>query len=62
MRNIVFILAFMPLMWSCNKTRTCECKNTNGIYTAGEVEGTKSSAKRYCKELSTANTECYLKN
>jgi len=46
---------------ACKKTRQCECKNSNGTYTAGEVEGTRSQAKKVCKDLSTSTTECYLK-
>lgn len=47
--------------FSCKKTYTCECKNAFSTYNAGEKEGTRWQAKKYCKSLSTSSTECYLK-
>lgn len=58
---IYFGLVISVLIFSCKKTRTCECKNANGVYNGGEVEATKSKAKKICKDLSTSSTECYLK-
>lgn len=59
---VVYIfLAAGLLLGACKKTRTCECKNANGTYTAGEIEATKSKAKKQCEALSTSATECYLK-
>lgn len=46
---------------SCKKNRQCECKNSNGAYSAGEIEASKSKAKKHCKSLSSGDTECYLK-
>ncbi len=62
MKKLIYILfAFGILFISCKKNRTCECKNANGIYDAGEIETTKYKAKKYCKDLSTTSTNCYLK-
>ncbi len=49
------------LFAACKKNRTCECKNANGVYEAGQIEATKNKAKKHCKSLSTSTTECYLK-
>lgn len=46
---------------SCKKTRQCECKNANGTYAAGEIDASKSKAKKHCEGLSTGATDCYLK-
>ena len=56
----IFVLVIMSLA-SCKKNYTCECTNTNGTYVAGEVEATKSKAKKHCEGLSTSNTECVAK-
>ena len=55
------IVAFTITLTSCKKNRSCECKNANGVYDAGEIEATKYKAKKYCKDLSTTSTTCYLK-
>lgn len=60
-RVIGLALAAGALFGSCSKTRSCECKNANGTYAAGEIDGTRSQAKKHCKSLSSSNTECYLK-
>ena len=52
------VLAFV----SCKKNRNCECTNSQGVYVAGEVEMTKSQAKKYCKGLSSGETTCKLKD
>lgn len=61
MKFIPTILAALFLFASCKKDRTCECKNANSTYDAGQIEATKSKAKKYCKDLSTSSTDCYLK-
>ncbi|MDX2171956.1 MAG: hypothetical protein SFY56_02475 [Bacteroidota bacterium] len=62
MKKLIYLISVFSIMAvSCKKTRTCECKNSNGTYPAGEVEATKSKAKKVCKDLSTSATECYLK-
>lgn len=45
---------------SCKKDYNCICTNSNGSYTAGTVEATKSDAKKYCETLSTSDTSCGL--
>ena len=57
----IFIFLGFVLVTSCKKTRICECKNTNGSYDAGEIDATKYQAKKYCKTLSSGDTQCYLK-
>ncbi len=62
MKKLIYLIFACGLITvSCKKNRQCECKNANGVYTAGEVEATKSKAKKACKDLSTSSTECYLK-
>ncbi len=63
MKKLVLIsgLAVMALTTACKKNRSCECKNANGTYPAGEIEATKSKAKKHCESLSTGSTECSLK-
>ncbi len=56
----ILVLVIISLS-SCKKNYTCECTNTNGTYVAGEVEATKSKAKKHCEGLSTSNTECVAK-
>lgn len=59
---ILITASIITLTSACKKTYTCECKNSFKTYTAGEKEGTKGQAKRYCKSLSSNDTDCYLKN
>lgn len=59
-RIFILFIAFIGL-FSCKKTRTCECTNSQGTYIAGEVDKTKRQAKKYCKELSAGETTCSLK-
>ncbi|MEO6305742.1 MAG: hypothetical protein ABIP51_21505 [Bacteroidia bacterium] len=62
MKTTLSILIFLALGFSsCRKDYTCECKNTNTTYVAGETEGTRSQAKKYCQSLSTADTKCNIK-
>lgn len=62
MKKLIYVIfAFSLMAVSCKKNRMCECKNSNGVYDGGEVEATKSKAKKICKDLSTSTTECYLK-
>ncbi len=62
MRQLVIILVPVIMnLASCKKTYTCECTNSNGTYSAGEVETTKSKAKKHCEGLSTSNTSCLAK-
>lgn len=49
------------IFFSCKKDRICECKNVYRTYEAGEIKMTKNKAKKHCKTLSTADTDCYLK-
>ncbi|MBI2721240.1 MAG: hypothetical protein HYX39_03585 [Bacteroidetes bacterium] len=58
--KLLLILSTLSFV-SCKKNRICECKNANSTYTAGEIYGTRSQAKKACNNLSNANTECYLK-
>jgi hypothetical protein len=63
MNKIIISLLLAGIAFaSCKKNRTCECKNSNSTYDAGDVDGTKSYAKKYCKDLSSGDTQCYLKN
>lgn len=62
MKRICLIAVLLVSVFvSCKKNYTCECKNSNGTYIAGEVEATKSKAKKHCEGLSTSNTECVAK-
>jgi len=56
----ILVLVIMSLA-SCKKNYSCECTNSNGTYIAGEVEATKSKAKKHCEGLSTASTDCVAK-
>ncbi len=58
-----FILSCLVLLLStaCKKDRTCECRNVNNTYEAGQVKASKSAAKKHCQSLSAGSTECYLK-
>ncbi len=57
----LFALLLLFSVVSCKKNRVCECTNSLGTYDAGEVEKTKSQAKKYCKDLSAGETTCKLK-
>jgi hypothetical protein len=57
----IYLFLFFILFAACKKDRTCECKNSSSTYAAGDVEATKSQAKKYCKDLSSGDTQCYLK-
>lgn len=57
----IIIIGLALGVFSCKKTYSCECKNSNGTYVAGEKEGTKSQAKKHCESLSSGSTSCYLK-
>lgn len=61
--KIITICAISALFFciSCKKERTCECSSSNGTYTAGTLEATKSYAKKHCKSLSAGETTCKLK-
>lgn len=60
--TLTFAIFLALLITSCKKERTCQCTNSNGVYDSGTTDGTKSQAKKYCKTLSTGETECTLKN
>ena len=60
-KKIVLIIFAVSLLASCKKTYQCQCTNSNGTYDAGEVEGTKSQAKKHCESLSSGATSCGLK-
>ena len=62
MKRIFAISVLSVFVFSaCVKDRMCECKNEYKTYDAGETKSTKHKAKKYCKSLSSDNTECYLK-
>lgn len=61
MRAFAGLLVCSMFLMSCEKERVCECKNAYSTYDAGQLKTTKSQAKKTCKELSTADTDCYLK-
>jgi len=56
----IIMFTFLGLV-ACKKNYTCECKNANGVYVAGEVDATQSKAKKHCEGLSGSSTECYVK-
>lgn len=58
---LIFVGATIMMSSSCKKNYTCECRNNQGVYDAGVVYGTKNKAADKCKNLSTANTNCYVK-
>lgn len=61
MKKIIYILIFfISGLTACKKTYVCECKNSNSTYVAGEKEGTRNQAKKYCQGLSTGNTQCNI--
>lgn len=58
----LFLSVFtVVLNTSCKKNYHCECTNSNGTYDAGEIETTKSKAKKHCESLSGASTTCKVK-
>lgn len=59
--RIIALFGFLAFI-SCKKNRSCVCTNSQGIYNAGEVEMTKSQARKYCKGLSSGETTCELKD
>lgn len=63
MKSIQIITLLMLLLSvSCKKERTCQCTNSYTTYDAGTLDGTKSQAKKYCKTLTSGETECKLKD
>jgi hypothetical protein len=61
-KKVYYVFIFLIFVFaSCKKTRVCECKNSNATYDAGEIDATKFQAKKYCKNLSSGDTQCYLK-
>ncbi|MES2763273.1 MAG: hypothetical protein V4677_13760 [Bacteroidota bacterium] len=58
----IFTLLMLFLVISCKKERTCECSNSSGTYIGGTIDGTKSYAKKVCKDLSAGETTCKLKD
>jgi hypothetical protein len=63
MKKVIFSLMLAGIAFvSCKKNHTCACKNVNSTYDAGDVDGTRHYAKNYCKDLSSGDTQCYLKN
>ncbi len=61
MKAIIFVSFFLSVGFSsCKKNYVCECKNSNTTYLAGEIESTRVKAKKYCQDLSTANTKCNI--
>lgn len=62
MKKLAFSIVFLSLFTlSCKKNYTCTCTNSVATYDAGEVEKTKSQAKKYCQDLSSGDTKCGLK-
>jgi len=49
------------LVSSCKKDYSCECRNSFSTYPSGEVHGTKNQAEKKCKDLSSGDTNCYVK-
>lgn len=63
MKKLAFSIVFLSLFTlSCKKKYTCVCTNSLATYNAGEVEKTKSQARKYCTALSTNDTKCGLKD
>jgi hypothetical protein len=61
MRTAIYIIIFSAVGFtSCKKNYVCECKNSNGTYVAGEKEGTRNQAKKYCQDLSSGDTKCNI--
>lgn len=61
MKLSLALIVCAMFLYACEKERVCECKNAYSTYDAGQLKTTKSQAKKSCKELSTADTDCYLK-
>jgi len=56
------VLALIVCMTTaCKKNYSCECRNANGTYAAGETYGTEKKATEKCKSLSAGDTNCYVK-
>lgn len=60
-KKTILMLAAIAVLASCKKNYTCQCTNSNGTYDAGEIEDTKSKAKKHCESLSGGSTTCNLK-
>ena len=58
---MLLVVFTLVLFASCKKTYMCECSNSNGSYDAGETDGTKIQARKYCKSLSSGATTCDIK-
>jgi hypothetical protein len=46
---------------ACKKNYSCECRNSNAVYPAGDTYSTKKKADDKCKSLSSSDTNCYVK-
>ncbi|MBL7922131.1 MAG: hypothetical protein JNJ40_17585 [Bacteroidia bacterium] len=61
MKAIICSLIFLAAgSFSCKKNYVCECKNSNATYIAGEIEATRSQAKKRCQDFSTADSKCNI--
>lgn len=60
-KMLILTLAVATLTTACKKNYSCECRNTNGTYAAGETYGTEKKATDKCKSLSSGDTNCYVK-
>ena len=60
-KKILLVAFALVLFASCKKNYQCSCSNSNGAYDAGEVEGTKRQAKKYCQDLGSGSTTCDIK-
>ncbi len=61
MKTLIYISIFSAIGFtSCKKNYVCECKNSNTTYVAGETEGTRNKAKKYCQDLSSGDTKCNI--
>ncbi len=60
--NVIYFALFVgSLTTACKKNYSCECRNANGTYAAGETYGTEKKAADKCKSLSAGDTNCYVK-
>ncbi|MBC7556794.1 MAG: hypothetical protein H7195_07510 [Chryseobacterium sp.] len=57
----IYALFVILIITSCKKERTCQCTNSTATYDAGTLDATKKYAKKYCEDMSNAETECKLK-
>jgi len=58
----ILLATFVAVSFSsCKKTYQCWCTNDNGSYLAGEIEGTKRSAKKQCAKLGVLPTTCDIR-